>query len=68
MKTSMLLNLDFVNNTSCFLFFLINDLYFLISAVLTQIFNPITERVVPIGIPTKKAKSRNGNASTNCRN
>ena len=38
-----------------FLFF-ITDLYFLIPAVITQIFNPITELVIPMGIPTKEAK------------
>ena len=39
------------------LFFLIIDLYFLIPAVITQIFNPIAELVIPIGIPTKEAKA-----------
>ena len=55
----MLFNLDFANNTilSCFFFFLIIDLYFLIHAVIAQIFNPIAELVIPIGIPTKEAKS-----------
>ena len=38
------------------LFFLITDLYFLIPTVITQIFNPIVQLVVPIGIPTKEAK------------
>ena len=69
-KTSMLLNLDFANNTvwSCFFFFfLIIDLYFLIPAVIAQIFNPIAELVIPIGIPTKEAK-KDGNTSSNCRN
>ena len=32
------------------------DLYVLIAAVTAQFFNPITELVIPIGIPTKKAK------------
>ena len=53
-------NLDFANKTilSCFFFFfLINDLYFLIPAVIAEILNPIAELVVPIGIPTKKAKA-----------
>ena len=56
----MLFNLDFANNTilSCFFFFfLITDLYFLIPAVFTQIFNPIAELVIPIGIPIKEAKA-----------
>ena len=54
----MLFNLDFANNTilSC-VFFLIIDLYFLIHAVITQIFNPIAELVIPIGISTKEAKA-----------
>ena len=38
-------------------FFLIIDLYFLIPAVVTQIFNSIAELVTPIGIPTKEAKA-----------
>ena len=56
----MLFNLDFANNTilSCvFFFFLIIDLYFLTHAVITQIFNPIAELVIPIGISTKEAKA-----------
>ena len=55
----MLFNLDFANNTSLsclFFFFLVIDLYFFIPAVVTQIFNPIAELVIPIGIPTKEAK------------
>ena len=35
-------------------FFLIIDLYFLFPA---QIFNPIVELAIPIGIPTKEAKA-----------
>ena len=38
-------------------FSLIIDLYFLIPAVMTQIFNPIVELAIPIGIPTKGAKA-----------
>ena len=56
----MLFNLDFANNTilSCFFFFsLVFDLYFLIPAVITQIFNSIKEIAIPIGIPTKEAKA-----------
>ena len=59
-KTSMLFNSDFTNNTilSCFFFsLLIIDLYFLIPAVITQIFNPIAELVIPIGISSKEAKA-----------
>ena len=37
-----------------FLFF---DLYFLIPAVITQIFNPIAVLVIPIRITTKEAKA-----------
>ena len=52
----MLFNLDFVNNTSLsYFFFLIIDLYFLIPAA--QIFNPIPELVIPIGILNKKSKA-----------
>ena len=53
-------NLDFANNTifSCFFLFFGNiDLYFLIPAVITQIFNPIVELSIPIGITTKEAKA-----------
>ena len=56
----MPLKLDFANDNilSCFFFFfLIIDLYFLIPAVITQIFNPIVELAIPIGIPTKEAKA-----------
>ena len=59
-KTSVLFNLNFANNTvlSClFLFFLVIDLYFVIAAVISQIFNPIAELVIPTGIPTKEAKA-----------
>ena len=50
----MLFNLDYLNNTilPCFFFFfLIIDLYFLISAIIAHIFNPIAELAIPIGIP-----------------
>ena len=55
--TSILLKLNFANNTilSCF-FFLIMGLYFLIPAVIILIFNIISELVIPIGIPTKEQK------------
>ena len=56
----MLFNFDFANNTLLntilFLFFLFIDLYFLIPAVITQMFNPIAELIIPIGFPTKEAK------------
>ena len=38
------------------LFFLIVDLYFLILAAIAQIVNPITELVIPIGIPSIEVK------------
>ena len=59
MTTSMLFNLDFANNTMllCFFFlFLIIDLYFLIPAIITHIFNVTAELAIPIGIPTEEAK------------
>ena len=37
--------------------FIIIDLYFIIPAVITQIFNPIAELIIPIGIPTKESKA-----------
>ena len=40
-----------------FSFFLIIDLYFLIPAVITQIFNPTAELVIPTRITTKEAKA-----------
>ena len=59
-NTSMLFNLDFANNiilSSLFLFFLIIDLSFLISAAITRIFNPIIKLSISIGISTKEAKA-----------
>ena len=58
-KTCFLSNLDFADNTtlSCFFFFfLIIDWYFWIPAVYEQMFNPITELIIPIGTPNKEAK------------
>ena len=55
----MILNLVFANNNtlSCFFFFfLIIHLYSLIPAVIAQVFNPIADLVIPIGIPGKEAK------------
>ena len=65
----MLFNLDFANNTilSCFFFFLIIDLYFLIPAVIAQSYNPIAELVIPIEILTKEAKVEI-ESLLNCRN
>ena len=58
-KTFMPFNFDLANNTilSCSFFFLIIDLYFLIAAVITQVFNPTTELTIPVGIPTKESKA-----------
>ena len=39
------------------IFFLIIDLYFLITAGISQIFIPTAETIIPIGIPTKEAKA-----------
>ena len=58
--TSMLYNLDFVNNPilSCFfLFFSIIDLCNLITAAIAQIFNPIAELLIPVRIPNKEEKT-----------
>ena len=52
-NTSMLFNLDFSSSAilSWFFFvFLIIDLYFLIPVAIAQIFNPIAELVISIGI------------------
>ena len=59
-KTSMLFNLDFARNailSRLFFFFLIIDLYFLVPAVIAEMFNAIAELVIPLGIPIKKAKT-----------
>ena len=55
----MLFNLVFANNTISqnSFFFLIIDSYFLLPAVIAQIFNPIAELVIPTGIPSKEAKA-----------
>ena len=56
----MLSNLDFANKTilSLLIFlFLIINLYFLITAIIAQIFNPIAELVILIGIAIKEAKA-----------
>ena len=37
--------------------FLFIDLYFLILAIIAQVFNPVTELVIPIGISTKEAEA-----------
>ena len=40
-----------------FFFFLIAQLYFLIPAVIAQIFHPTAELVIPIRIPNKETKA-----------
>ena len=58
-KTSMAFQLAFAKNTilSCsFFFFLITDLYFLIPAVITQIFIVAAELAIPTGIQIKEVK------------
>ena len=52
----MLFDVDFASNTllSQFFFFFLN---ILIAAVIAQVFNPIAEPVIPIGIPTEEAKA-----------
>ena len=52
-------NIVFAGNTisSCFFFFfLIFNLYFLILAIIAQIFNYIAELKILVGISTRKAK------------
>ena len=39
-------------------FFLFIGLYFLISMVITQIFTPIADLVIPIEVQTKEAKTK----------
>ena len=39
------------------LFFLVIELQFLIPVAIAQILNPIGELVIPIGIPSKEAKT-----------
>ena len=56
----MLFNFAFANSTSLscfFVFFLIIDLSFLITAAIAQIFNPIVELVIYIRIPRKETKA-----------
>ena len=60
-KTAMIFNLGFVNDPvllCLFFFFLIIDLYFLLTAVTTQIFNLIAELIIPMRIKTKEAKAK----------
>ena len=55
-KTFVLFDLDFANNTTLswfFFFFLIIDRYFLIPTAIAQVFTLIAELVIPIRIPSK---------------
>ena len=55
----MLFKLVFTKNTTLlcsFFFFLIIDLCSLIPTVIAQVFNPIAEIEIPIGIPSKETK------------
>ena len=57
-RTSIAFSLSFPNSTilSCFLFFFfIIDLYFLIPAVIAQIFIPTAELAIPTGTQTNEA-------------
>ena len=58
-KTAVVFNLVFVINTIslCFFSVFLNYLYFLITAVISQIFNPTVELPIPIEIPTNEAKT-----------
>ena len=59
-RTSIVFNLSFPNNTifSCFFFFFfIIDLYFLIPAVLAQIYIPTAELSISTGIATNEANT-----------
>ena len=38
-------------------FFLIIDVYFFVPAAVEQIFDPVAELLIPIGIPSKEAKA-----------
>ena len=59
-ETSIVFNIGFGSKTisSCFFFFiLIIDLYFLIPAVITEMFFVNAELVVPTGITNKEARA-----------
>ena len=63
----MLFNLDFANDTILsyfFLFLIIVYLWwFLVPTVITQIFNPVAEILIPVEIPTKEVKAENNTHS-----
>ena len=59
-KTSLVFNLVFANKTAlscCLFFFLIIEFYFLIPAVIKEIFIVLAELAIPTGIPTKEVRA-----------
>ena len=58
MKTSVLFNLVPPKNAILSCFFIIIDLYFLILAVITKIFNPATELEFSTAIPTTDVRAK----------
>ena len=59
-KSFIQYKLVFAHNaiSSCFVsFFLIINLYFLILAIIAQIFNPLVELIIPLEISIKEAKA-----------
>ena len=64
-KTSMIFKLVFAIKTILTCFF---SVYFLITLVITQISKPISELLIIIGIPTRKANTGNRNMSGDNRN
>ena len=65
-KTLIVFNLVFANNIlSCFsVFFMIIDLYFLIHAMISQVFISTTELAIPIGTPTNEANAETDHITT----
>ena len=59
-KTSIVSNLVFPKNAiwSCFFFFLIIDIYFLILAAIAQIFNATTELAIRTGAQADEANTK----------
>ena len=61
-RTSMIFNLSFPNNTILsyvFFFFFIIDLYFLIPAVIAQMFILTPKLVIPTGVQNNEANAEN---------
>ena len=53
----MVLSLFLLSKLFYYAFFIIIELYFLIPAVIEQIFDPIAELVNPMGTPSKEEKA-----------